>query len=214
MKRLALIPLAVLVSACDKTPPEVVMQKEMFEYKKAQVEDQIDDMPNWYTDIPKEDDAVYAVGTAVTPDLQLSVDIAVLSAKTTLADRVDSRIRSQLKTFKTKLGTNDFDAQVQNNFEQVTRNLIADADVAGYSVKEQKIVQNGTQYRAYVLLEYKNATANAVIKTRISQNEYLLEKLRETKAFKELDDNVAKQKADELAEAQVIVDAINDAAVQ
>ena len=75
MKRLALIPLAVLVSACDKTPPEVVMQKEMFEYKKAQVEDQIDDMPNWYTDIPKEDDAVYAVGTAVTPDLQLSVDI-------------------------------------------------------------------------------------------------------------------------------------------
>ncbi|HAI39410.1 MAG TPA: hypothetical protein DCM40_15510 [Maribacter sp.] len=214
MKRLALIPLAVLVSACDKTPPEVVMQKEMFEYKKAQVEDQIDDMPNWYTDIPKEDDAVYAVGTAVTPDLQLSVDIAVLSAKTTLADRVDSRIRSQLKTFKTKLGTNDFDAQVQNNFEQVTRNLIADADVAGYSVKEQKIVQNGTQYRAYVLLEYKNATANAVIKTRISQNEYLLEKLRETKAFKELDDNVAAQKADELAEAQVIVDAINDAAVQ
>ena len=214
MKRLALIPLAVLVSACDKTPPEVVMQKEMFEYKKAQVEDQIDDMPSWYTDIPKEDDAVYAVGTAVTPDLQLSVDIAVLSAKTTLADRVDSRIRSQLKTFKTKLGTSDFDATVQNNFEQVTRNLIADADVAGYSVKEQKIVQNGTQYRAYVLLEYKNATANAVIKTRISQNEYLLEKLRETKAFKELDDNVAAQKADELAEAQVIVDAINDAAVQ
>ena len=210
MKRLALIPLAVLVSACDKTPPEVVMQKEMFEYKKAQVEDQIDDMPNWYTDIPKEDDAVYAVGTAVTPDLQLSVDIAVLSAKTTLADRVDSRIRSQLKTFKTKLGTNDFDAQVQNNFEQVTRNLIADADVAGYSVKEQKIVQNGTQYRAYVLLEYKNATANAVIKTRISQNEYLLEKLRETKAFKELDDNVSAQKADELAEAKVLVDAIND----
>ena len=214
MKRLALIPLAVLVSACDKTPPEVVMQKEMFEYKKAQVEDQIDDMPSWYTDIPKEDDAVYAVGTAVTPDLQLSVDIAVLSAKTTLADRVDSRIRSQLKTFKTKLGTSDFDATVQNNFEQVTRNLIADADVAGYSVKEQKIVQNGTQYRAYVLLEYKNATANAVIKTRISQNEYLLEKLRETKAFKELDDNVAAQKADELAEAQVIVDAINDASVQ
>ena len=64
------------------------------------------------------------------------------------------------------------------------------------------------------MLEYKNATANAVIKTRISQNEYLLEKLRETKAFKELDDNVAAQKADELAEAQVIVDAINDAAVQ
>jgi len=214
MKKLALIPLIGFVAACDKTPPETVMSKQMYEYQSAQVEQQIDDMPKWYTEIPKEDDAVYAVGTAVTPDLQLAVDIAVLSAKTTLADRVDSRIRSQMKLFKTKLGSTDFDSTVQNNFEQVTRNLIADADVAGYSVKEQEIVQNGTQYRAYVLLEYKNSTANAVIKTRIQQNEFLIEKLRETRAFKELDDNVSALKSDELEEAKVIVDAINSVQTQ
>jgi len=214
MKKLALIPLIGFVAACDKTPPETVMSKQMYEYQSAQVEQQIDDMPKWYTEIPKEDDAVYAVGTAVTPDLQLAVDIAVLSAKTTLADRVDSRIRSQMKLFKTKLGSTDFDSTVQNNFEQVTRNLIADADVAGYSVKEQEIVQNGTQYRAYVLLEYKNSTANAVIKTRIQQNEFLIEKLRETRAFKELDDNVSALKSDELEEAKVIVDAINNVQTQ
>lgn len=209
MKRLALIPLVAAVAACDKTPPETAMSKQMFEYQSQQVEKQIDEMPKWFTNIPKEDDAVYAVGTAVTPDLQMSVDIAVLSAKTTLADRVDSRIRSQLKLFKTKLGATDFDSRVQNNFEQVTRNLIADADVAGYTVKENKIVQNGTQYRAYVLLEYKNAVANAVIKTRIQQNEILLDKLRETRAFKELDDNVQAQKDADIAEAQVMVDAIS-----
>lgn len=214
MKKLALIPLIGFVAACDKTPPETVMSKQMYEYQSAQVEQQINDMPKWYTEIPKEDDAVYAVGTAVTPDLQLAVDIAVLSAKTTLADRVDSRIRSQMKLFKTKLGSTDFDSTVQNNFEQVTRNLIADADVAGYSVKEQEIVQNGTQYRAYVLLEYKNSTANAVIKTRIQQNEFLIEKLRETRAFKELDDNVSALKSDELEEAKVIVDAIDSVQTQ
>jgi hypothetical protein len=214
MKKLALIPLIGFVAACDKTPPETVMSKQMYEYQSAQVEQQIDDMPKWYTEIPKEDDAVYAVGTAVTPDLQLAVDIAVLSAKTTLADRVDSRIRSQMKLFKTKLGSTDFDSTVQNNFEQVTRNLIADADVAGYSVKEQEIVQNGTQYRAYVLLEYKNSTANAVIKTRIQQNEFLIEKLRETRAFKELDDNVSALKSDELEEGKVIVDAIDSLQTQ
>ena len=214
MKRLALIPLVAAVAACDKTPPETAMSKQMFEYQSAQVEKQIDEMPKWYTNIPKEEDAVYAVGTAVTPDLQLAVDIAVLSAKTTLADRVDSRIRSQLKLFKTKLGSTDFDSRVQNNFEQVTRNLIADADVAGYTVKENKVVQNGTQYRAYVLLEYKNAVANKVIQTRIAQNEFLLEKLRETRAFKELDDNVKEQKTAELNDAKVIVDAINSVQTQ
>ena len=208
MKKLALIPLVGLIAACEKTPPETVMSQQMYEYKVAQVEKQIDKMHKWYTAIPKEDDAVYAVGTAVTPDLQLSVDFAVLSAKTTLADRVDSRIRSQMKLFKTKLGTNDFDATVQNNFEQVTRNLIADADVAGYTVKENVVVQNGTQYRAYVLLEYKNEVANRVIKTRIAKNEFLLEKLRATRAFKELDENVTSLKADEIQESKIIVDGI------
>ena len=209
MKRLALIPLVAAVAACDKTPPETAMSKQMFEYQSAQVGNQIDSMPGWYTNIPKDEEAVYAVGTAQTPDLQLAVDIAVLSAKTTLADRVDSRIRSQMKLFKSKLGSNDFDSRVQNEFEQVTRNLIADADVAGYTVKENVIVQNGTQYRAYVLLEYKNAVANTVIKTRIAENAALYDKLRATVAFKELDNNVAAQKKAEEAEIQQVIDAIS-----
>lgn len=209
MKRLALIPFAVLVAACDKTPPEISMSKQMFEYKSAQVKKQINEMPDWYTAIPKEDDAVYAVGTSQTPDLQLAVDIAVLSAKTTLADRVNSRLRSQMKMFKAKLGTSDFDSIVQNEFEQVTRNIIADADVAGYTIKESKIVPNGTQYRAYVLLEYKDAVANKVIKTRLMTNEDLYTKLRSTIAFKELDNAVEAQKSSELEEKKVIVDSIN-----
>lgn len=193
------------LSACsDKLPPNLAMSEKEFEYRTEQVEKQIDDMPKWYTNIPKEDDAVYAVGTAVTPDLQLAVDIAVLSAKTTLADRVDSRIRSQLKTFKSKLGSTDFDSNVAVEFEQVTRNLIADADVAGYTVKENVIVQNGTQYRSYVLLEYRNEVAANVIRTRVAKNAALLSKLRSTQAWKELDDNVEAQNETDLKELEVL----------
>lgn len=195
------------LSACsDKLPPNLAMSEKEFEYRTEQVEKQIDDMPKWYTNIPKEDDAVYAVGTAVTPDLQLAVDIAVLSAKTTLADRVDSRIRSQLKTFKSKLGSTDFDSNVAVEFEQVTRNLIADADVAGYTVKENVIVQNGTQYRSYVLLEYRNEVAANVIRTRVAKNAALLSKLRSTQAWKELDDNVEAQNEADLKELEVLAD--------
>ncbi|MCH1416199.1 MAG: hypothetical protein L7V30_01630 [Gammaproteobacteria bacterium] len=190
---------AVTLAGCsDKVPPNTAMSEAEYEYRTAQVEEQIDSMPKWYTNIPKEEDAVYAVGTAKTPDLQLAVDIAVLAAKTTLADRVDSRIRSQLKTFKAKLGTTDFDSNVAEEFEQVTRNLIADADVAGYTIKENVIVQNGTQYRAYVLLEYKNEVANRVIQTRLAKNNALLSKFKSTKAWQELDSNVETQQQAEV----------------
>ena len=208
MKRLVLIPLIMSVAACDKTPPETAMSKQMFEYKKAQVSEQLDLMPKWYTDIPKDDNAVYAVGTAQTPDMQMTVDIAILSAKTTLADRANSRLRSQLKLYKTKLGVDDFDSVVQNNFEQVTRNIIADADVAGYTVKETKLVQNGTQFRAYVLLEYKDSVANQMIKTRLANNEPLYTELRAAVAFKEMDDAVEAQKDSELNEKKVIIDKV------
>ena len=208
MKKLALIPLVGLIAACDKTPPDIAMSQHMFKYQADQVEKQIDEMPEWYTAIPKEDDAVYAVGTSQTPDLQLAVDIAVLSAKTTLADRVNSRLRSQMKIFKAKLGSTDFDSIVQNEFEQVTRNIIADADVAGYTIKESKIVPNGTQYRAYVLLEYKDAVANRVIKTRLMSNEGLYSKLRATVAFKELDNAVEAQKKQEADAAKEAIDVI------
>ena len=208
MKKLALIPLVGLIAACDKTTPDIAMSQHMFKYQADQVEKQIDEMPEWYTAIPKEDDAVYAVGTSQTPDLQLAVDIAVLSAKTTLADRVNSRLRSQMKIFKAKLGSTDFDSTVQNEFEQVTRNIIADADVAGYTIKESKIVPNGTQYRAYVLLEYKDAVANRVIKTRLMSNEGLYSKLRATVAFKELDNAVEAQKKQEADAAKEAIDVI------
>ena len=47
MKRLALIPLVAAVAACDKTPPETAMSKQMVEYQSAQVKSQIEEMPKW-----------------------------------------------------------------------------------------------------------------------------------------------------------------------
>lgn len=202
-----IIPLAsvFVLAACEKSiPPEGSMTHAEFEYRTEQVKEQLEIMPKWYEKMPEADDAVYAVGTAQTPDLQLSVDIAVLTAKTTLADRVDSKLRSYLKLFKKRLGQTDFDSNVVQEFEQATTNLIADADVAGYTVKEQSIVQNGTQYRAYVLLEYRNDLAMQIIKTRVAQDQALLTKLESKRAFEELDEKVQEQNDQELAELEII----------
>ena len=210
MKRF-IAPLAALsaLAACaDKDiPPEGTMTHAEFEYRTEQVKEQLEIMPKWYEKMPESDDAVFAVGTSQTPDLQLSVDMAILAAKTTLADRVDSKLRSQLKSFKKRIGQSDFDSNVIQEFEQATVNLIADADVAGYTVKEQNIVQNGTQYRAYVLLEYKNELAMQIIKTRVAQNQELLSKLEARRAFDELDEKVEAQKSEELAQLEVIAGA-------
>ncbi len=205
------LPVIALLGACAKeVPPDAAMSQKEFEYKSAQVEKQIEMIPAWYTAIPDVEDAVHAVGTAITPDMQLSVDIATLSAKTTLADRIDSKLRSQMKTFKAKLGADDFANELSHEFEQATINIIADADVAGYRVKESAIVPNGTQYRAYVLLEYTDNEASKIMKNRFARDKMLMSKLQAESAWSELNTRVDKMNDDELKEMSIIVDAISD----
>ena len=177
------------VAVMDTPPPHSGVNKEVYEYKAKLANQQVKAMPEWYTKIPEDEEAIYAVGTAVSPDLQLSNDIAILLAKRTLADRINGELRSQTKSFVSKIGT-DANASVLNEIETVTKNLIADVDVAGYRVKESDVVVNGTQYRVYVLLEYSSAEATKILMNRLKREKQLLAKIAATNAFKELDEKV------------------------
>ena len=202
MKKVMLLGAVALLGACSSTktvetltnvPPNSIVAKEVYEYKAQAVVDQIEVMPEWFLKPPTSETSIYSVGTAVSPDLQLTVDIAVLNAKTTLADRINGRVRSQTKTFIAKIGSEETDTSILSEVEKATKNIISDVDVAGYKVSESSVVANGTQYRAYVLLEYSDKEANKIIMNRLRKDRMLLSKIRSTKAWKELDESVNEQ---------------------
>ena len=164
-----------------------------YEYKRDRVQEQIGNIPEWFKEQPEDSDNIFSAGTAVTPDLQFSIDAAVLNAKVILADRINSRMRSQAKQFKAKVGSGDLDASVISEFERAVKNITADTDVSGYHMAEVEVVPHGTQYRAFVLLEYSDSEARKILTNRIRKDEMLFNKLRATKAWKELDENAEKQ---------------------
>jgi len=90
----------------------------------------------------------------------------------------------------------------------VTKNLIADVDVAGYRVKESDVVVNGTQYRVYVLLEYSSAEATKILMNRLKREKQLLSKISALNAFKELDEQVNQKKDEEKDELDTIINSI------
>ena len=136
MKKVILLGSLALLGACssNKTvetltnvPPESIVSKEVYEYKAQAVVDQIEIMPDWFMKPPTSETAIYSVGTAVSPDLQLTVDIAVLNAKTTLADRINGRVRSQTKTFIAKIGSEETDTSILSEVEKATKNITSEA---------------------------------------------------------------------------------------
>lgn len=206
MKYSVLLVSSVLaLGACSSNDSAKLLLEDPIKYNTAKVENQIDNIPNWYLSHPKEDEVVFSSGTAVTPDLQLSMDIAVLNAKTTLADRINGRLSSKTKNFIARIGSNDLDAAVAQDIERVTTNLIADVDVAGYAVEESAIIQDGPQYRAYVLLAYSDEEANKILVNRIRKDKMIVNKLRATSAYKELEESVQNKKDQDLNEMELIV---------
>jgi hypothetical protein len=186
-----IIPAAILaLGACSNTnvktanvAPPLVANVASYEYKANVVKDQVGTIPKWFTQMPKDDRSIFAVGTSQTPDLQLSVDMATMSAKTTLADRINGRVSSQAKSFISKIGSDETDTAILSEIEKVTKNLIAD-------VAESKIVSSGTQYRAFVLLEYSDLQAQKILLNRLRKDRMLMSKISSTTAFRELDNAV------------------------
>jgi len=191
-----------VVETAMTVPPNSIVDTSTYVYKSKVVNEQIEVIPDWFKKMPESDTAIYSTGTAATSDLQLSIDLAVLNAKTTLADRINGRVRSQTKSFVAKIGNEEIGSSVLSEVEKATKNIIADVDVAGYKVSETEIVSNGPKYRAYVLLEYSDKEANKIILNRLRKDRMLLSKIKSTKAWEELDNSVTEQKESDAIESE------------
>lgn len=153
-------------------------------------------IPHWMKKVPQKDNAYYSAGTAISADLQLSIDKSTLNAKRTLADRINGEMSAQIKTFIIESGEGN--GALSNDVEQVTKNVIAKVNVAGYNVAEVEIAPQGSFFRTYVLIEYPVGQANDILVEQVRRNNLLYSKIRVSKSFKELEESVdEKVKSDE-----------------
>ena len=203
------VAIAIGLSACQ-TNKESITANPQIVYQTNTVSQQIEQIPEWYLNIPSAEDTIYSSGSARAPDLQLAVDIAIMNAKTTLADRINGKLDSMTKSFVAKIGSNDLDTSVLNEIEKVSKNVIASVDVAGYIIDKSDVTQEGTQYRAYVLLAYNNEEATKVLMNRMKRDKMIYSRIRSTEAWKELEDEVNKSKDEDEAKSMENVERLID----
>ena len=205
----SVVAIAIGLGACQ-TNKESITANPQIVYKTNTVSQQVEQIPEWYLNIPSADDTIYSSGSARAPDLQLAVDIAVMNAKTTLADRINGKLDSMTKSFVAKIGSNDLDTSVLNEIEKVSKNVIASVDVAGYIIDKSDVTQEGTQYRAYVLLAYNNEEATKVLMNRMKRDKMIYSRIRSTEAWKELENEVDKSKDEDEAKSMENVERLID----
>ena len=205
----SVVAIAIGLGACQ-TNKESITANPQIVYQTNTVSQQVEQIPEWYLNIPSADDTIYSSGSAKAPDLQLAVDIAIMNAKTTLADRINGKLDSMTKSFVAKIGSNDLDTSVLTEIEKTSKNVIASVDVAGYVVDKSDITQEGTQYRAFVLIAYNNEEATKIMMNRMKRDKMIYSRIRSTEAWKELEEEVNKSKEEDEAKSMENVERLID----
>ena len=205
----SVVAIAIGLGACQ-TNKESITANPQIVYQTNTVSQQVEQIPEWYLNIPSADDTIYSSGSARAPDLQLAVDIAIMNAKTTLADRINGKLDSMTKSFVAKIGSTDLDTSVLNEIEKTSKNVIASVDVAGYVVDKSDITQEGTQYRAYVLLAYNSEEATKMMMNRMKRDRMIYSRIRSTEAWKELEEEVNKSKDEDESKSMENVERLID----
>ena len=175
MKLGALVAIVGL-SACSSMNSTYKMKSE-----KGNV---VDKVPAWYmTDIneskacdtsmwTKEDNdkaCIYGVATAVSPDLQLSIEKAKMMAKSELADIIKGEMNKESKQFITELGKTETKTVV-SEVESALVNKIENTPVRGYEIFAQDvtITKNG-YYRTWIGLRLPLGKYNKMYNYTVEQ---------------------------------------------
>lgn len=148
------------------------------------------DVPEWYSNVPADPNFLYAVNTSTSKDMQLAVDKALQAARTEVGRQVEVKVNALQKRFQEETGIGD-DAQLLDQFTQASKTVVS-TSLSGSKEKQKKIVKDGNNWRAYVLIEYPLGAAQEALREQIKKNEQLYTRFRASQTYKELDDEVQK----------------------
>ena len=192
MKKLFLILITGLIVSCSNTNDlQKSINKQKIEQTKSN-EKKVKNIPDWFVEPPQSSvDVYYFVGSGESKSVQLSMDIAVMEAQEQLASVVDTLISQRADKFVAQLGGSK---ELQTNFEEATKRVIAEVQAGGYQIKEKEFQAYNDYFTAYVLLEFTTEEVNQLFYQQLQKEALKDAKLSQTEAFKELEEELQKQK--------------------
>jgi len=183
----------VLTTTLSKAIPDAGAAQRAEAAKEAErrkaVETNISKTPDWFLQNDNNPDAIYVTATEGAVDMQLSIDMAMLSAKRLLTQNLGELISSRMTEFATQTNSGD-DITLSKEIERLTKTLIAEVQLNGYTRDRITVIPNGREYQSYVRLRYPTEELKKMMAKEVKKNNIMATKVRKTKAFEELEKEI------------------------
>ena len=146
--------------------------------------------PEWFSNVPEDPDYLFGAATAVSRDLQISVNKAKMEGTAEIAKQIELHIEGLTKKFDEEVGLGE-DANLYAKFTQATK-LVIDQTLRGVKVRYQDTKPEGAGWRACVLMECNLNEINKGVVDGISREREMYIRFRDSQTFKELEEEVEK----------------------
>jgi hypothetical protein len=182
MKTLILLPIVAVLAACGTTDKYGKIAEQERARQERHVERSIDKAPKWMFELPKSSSAVYANGTNTSTSWEMALHKAKADAYGKICMSAGGNASQSTKIYRA-----DNNKSSTELSEMVIRTKCAEVDVTGVEVAERKVMQEGSMYRAYVLIALPTGDANILKRSKEQQRLAEIAAQRAPEAFKELD---------------------------
>lgn len=156
-KLLFVVAVGSLLTACASGPQPTAQQKVEIDRAKTSVSN----IPDWFIEVPKADDAIYAVGDAVSSSASGALSTARANAFEGICQTAGGKVRSQTKVYRV-----DTEKSSTSTSTTAIRNFCPDVDVTGATVTKTAFVQEGGRIRAFVQVKLPTGDANTLARTK------------------------------------------------
>ena len=124
---------------------------------------------SWLTSEDNDKQCIYGVATAVSPDLQLSIEKAKMMAKSELADIIKGEMNKESKQFIKELGKTETKTVV-TEVETIVVNIISDTPVRGYEIFAKDVtITKDKYYRVWIGLRLPMGEYNKMYNFTIAE---------------------------------------------
>lgn len=175
---------AVALVGCASGSNEPYERRAEAERKRMtfQNERAVSEAPKWMAQLPESKEAVYANGTATSPDMSMAADKAKLIAYGKVCMAAGGTVDQRNTMFR----TDNNDASVEKS-ELAIRGVCRAVDISGVEMVEVKTIAEGNRFRTYVLVALPTGDANAIQrrKDQIRAQDQAAE--RSDQVFREMD---------------------------
>ena len=158
--------------------------------RREKVINNIKNVPDWFLSDEVSDDTVVVTATESSPDMQLSIDMAMLSGKRLLANSLGEKISARMAEFGGQTSGTAEEVILNKEVERVTKTTIADILLKGYQRDRIEVVANGPEFQTFVRLRYPTSELRKALAAEVSKSNIMAAKVRRTKAFEELEKEI------------------------